>query len=611
MNSPDDFNDLERRLSQAFQSHAESIEPSPDAYSRLARAVDAADGGGGGISRLLGWGSGRGQMSGLAAHGWRPVAFVAAVLAVAGFGGYGLLTQISSPSETATAAPANADASDFVSPADEADRESDPAEPEALESADESGPTGDRMADSAEQAATSSVPSNPAAAGSASSSASDPVEEFAGLTYSPVRVTVVEAAEAFLRLIDIENLLDIDDTALEEDGDQVVVRSTNGSVLTTLTIGAIGDGFMVVDARSDTIGLTVANAERRDLVDDEIEDGSVVEGPIELVGNTAAAGVGLEVGLRSVVDGSLLQQEVVPGPVVAADGRFQLTIPAVGAERVWVVAQGVDPATGDRALAARSLLYLGEADPQRYTVVGLRPDDPDGGLVVRRTPNGPRLGVLPPGSTGVERRLVPPRTVDGLTWWAVTDGNGLEGWVAARYLAVDETPAETTMIELARTMIAAAETGDMAPVESLRLARPIFLGPIVDPQPVQGFVDVESLLNGKRRIPGLESGGVETLEGLYGYGRWSEAEVFVPRSYQQAGAEETAHAFFGDLPSVVIRSLNPETGGWERVHIFVTRDGENAVVVGMVVEQEPIPEDAGNTDGLTNATPSAAEDGGQ
>ena len=40
MNSPDDYSDLERRVTRALRSHGDTIEPSADAYSRLATAVN-------------------------------------------------------------------------------------------------------------------------------------------------------------------------------------------------------------------------------------------------------------------------------------------------------------------------------------------------------------------------------------------------------------------------------------------------------------------------------------------------------------------------------------------------------------------------------------------
>ena len=114
-------------------------------------------------------------------------------------------------------------------------------------------------------------------------------------------------------------------------------------------------------------------------------------------------------------------------------------------------------------------------------------------------------------------------------------------------------------------------------------------------------------MTSKRRLPDARDGSSATtgdrpVGEFYGFDRWSEAEVFVPRGYRQEGAEVAARSFFGDLPSVVVRSLNPESGGWERVHLFVSKDGDSPVIIGMVLEKEPLP-DAGKVEGPTITPP--------
>ena len=42
MTSPDDFHNLEQQVTRALRAHGDSVEPSPDAYARLVRAVEDA-----------------------------------------------------------------------------------------------------------------------------------------------------------------------------------------------------------------------------------------------------------------------------------------------------------------------------------------------------------------------------------------------------------------------------------------------------------------------------------------------------------------------------------------------------------------------------------------
>ena len=609
MTSPDDFHNLEQQVTRVLRTHGESVEPSPDAYARLVRAVEGAPTGSRRIRRLLSPLRGAEGLIAVSGDSLRPLAFLAAVLAVAGLGGYSLYSLASSPADTATAAPATAEVSDLVPRGDgsatddessiEADRLDD-AEATASES---------RMADSTDASPRSSVPSDSASTGTASAAASNPVERYAGLTYAPVRISGLEAGQAFL------DLLGIDEVQLEERNDRVIVRSNGtsatadgGPIITTLTIESVGDGFMVVEARSDRLGLSIAGISTTDPTVDDIVDDAVVTAPIELSGATSDPATEVTIALRSVIDGSALASTSTSADPAARNGtEYRSTLAVTGAERIWAVATATSPVDGLRSLAARPVLYTGPPDPASYTVVGLPPDDPDGGLVLRSTPDGRPIGVIELGSTGVRRRPVPPRVVDDVVWWAVADAAGREGWAASRYLAVDETPAETTMVELARRVIAAVE-GEPSAVEGIGLSRPVFAGSIVDPRRISGLADVEALLTTRRRLGTGGVGGPGAIAEFYGFDRWADAEVFVPKGYREEGASGRARAFFGDLPSVVIRSLNPETGGWERVHLFVSRDGDRPTLVGMVLEHEPMPDPPAESD--EPSTPPRADSDG-
>ena len=593
MNSPDDFKDLERRLRQALRSHGDLVEPSVDAYARLTQAVDEAP-----MRSRLGrvravLGSTRpGRALPLATDSLRPMVFVTAVLAVAGLGAYTLLDRSSSPTETATAAPANADASELVPGANESAAEDDAVDTNRGDG--DEAETDTALSDSVDGSPRPSVPSEAESGGSATQEATNPVERFAGLTYAPVRVTAVEAAQAFMDLLAIEGV------TLEERSGEVVVRaadstadnSTESRVLTTLTIGEQGAGFMVIDARSDQLDVAVENVTPDDPTGDEIVDAAAVTGPVEITGRTSIVGGDVKVAVRSVIDGSVLAESVVEhGSIAEAEGGYRSTLSLIGSERVWVVATAVDPVDGSRSLAARSVLYTGQPDPLSYTVVGLPPDDADGGLVVRATPGGEQTGVIALGTTGVRRVAVPPRLVGDLVWWAVEDPTGLNGWVAAPYLAVDHEPTETTLVELARAVMAAASSDTTEAAEAIALSKPFYIGPIVEPRRISGLSDLAAMLTTKRRLIS-GAGGSTTAAEYYGFDRWLDAEVFVPKGYRQDGAAVGARAFFGDLPSVVIRSLNPETGGWERVHLFVSRSSDEPILVAMVLEREPLPESA-------------------
>lgn len=598
MTSPEEFQHLEQQLTRALRAHGDAVEPSPDAYTRLARAVASAPARnrriGDGFARL------RGDGGPAVIDARRPLAFLAAVLAVAGIGGYGLFRLASSPADTATAAPATADVSGLVPEAGESPVDDDTMSVEADGDGTASSPSETPMADSVDSSPRSSVPSDAASSGTAAAAASDPVERYEGLTYAPVRVSGLEAAEAFL------DLLAVDGVHLEDRGKQVIVRAGTApssqdatgdeSIITTLTIAAIGDGFMVVDARSDRLGLAIDNATTADPGTDDVVDDAVVVGPLELSGTTAHPTTQVAISLRSVIDGSVLAETTTsPEPDDDDVAGYRSTISVTGAERAWVVAAAGAGAAGVPSVAARPVLYTGPPDPAGYTVVGIPPDDADGGLVVRSTPSGQRIGVIELGSSNVRRRPVPPRLVDDLVWWAVADKAGLEGWAAARYLAIDETPAESTMVELARAVITAVTDREPAAVENVSLSKPFFVGSVVDPRPISGLADLDALVTTKRRLnSGI--GRPAALADIYGFDRWSEAEVFVPKNYRQEGADEAARAYFGDLPSVVIRSLDPDTGRWERVHLFVSRRRDHPMLVGMVIETEPPPNAASAAD---------------
>ncbi len=583
MTSPDEFHELEERLSQALRAHGDSVEPSPDAYTRLARAVNEPPNLLSRVRGVLAPPSGRNTDIRVSGESLRPVAFVVVVAAVAGLGGFSLLNLMSSPTETVNAAPATADASDLVDRGDDAAVEADTESATAGEPVDDDTTEDDTlMADVADNPATTSVPADSEASGAAQSSTADPGRRFAGLTYAPVRATGLEAAQAFL------DLLAVNDVDLEDETDRVVVRSSDSSVVTTLTIGAVGSGFMVLDAQSDRLELSIDDTGTEDPTDDDIVDTVIAEGSIDVSGSTVVPAQEIDIAVRSVIDGTTLGRASAPIVTTDAEDAYQTSVPITGAERAWVVTTVVDPDDGLRSLAAQSVLYIGDPDPNSYTVVGLSPDDPDGGLVVRSAPAGRRVGVIDIGSTNVRRRPIPPRRVDGETWWPITDPSGLEGWVASRLLAIDVAPPEATLVEVARTVIAAVTDADPDAAVDLALAKPVFLGPIVDPRPVSGPGDVDDLLTSNRRLTKVDGSGPEALAEFYGFDRWAEAEVFVPRGYRQEGAADRARSYFGDLPSVVIRSLNPETGGWERVHLFVSRDGDTATLVGAVLEEEPV-----------------------
>ena len=587
MSEPNEIERLEQRLSTAMRAHGESIEPAADAYARLAEAVNESP---------------AGRFSG-AVRPWqpwrRPLGFVAATAMIAGLGAYVISLQPDQLVDTVNVAPANADFAELV-PTDDSDN----GLSDGL--AGEDGDPGDaaadsRTADSIQSPPDSSGRSGADVAGEGGRVGTDPLRRLEGLTYAPIRMTKQEAAEAFL------DLIAVDYAALEEAGDEVRVRSVgergaDGPVVSVLSLDAIGGGYVVTEARSDSIEFDVDNRLAADPVDDNIDDRIAVIGAIDLSGRRTGPGATVEVDLHSAVDGHPISTSSHPVDDDDDNGddgdeaEFDFSIPVTGVDRAWLVLRSAadEASAGDsrraEPFAARPVLYVGDPDPSGYSVVRLPPHDPDNGLVIRRTPNGQRLGVVELGSTGVRRRAVAARRAGGLSWWPVTAPDGTEGWVASRYLAANDPGPDSRLLELARDFIAMVGPDGSNAIDSPEVESqdPLLLGSITEPLPV--VVGVEGgLASSLAGLQGQPDGLVGSLAEFFGADRWNKAEIFVPDGYRQPGAAAAARSYFGDLPSVVIRSLNPTTGGWERVHLFVSRRQDDLSLVGIVREVEPIP----------------------
>ena len=106
-----------------------------------------------------------------------------------------------------------------------------------------------------------------------------------------------------------------------------------------------------------------------------------------------------------------------------------------------------------------------------YSVVGIAADDPDGGLVVNNEPGtaSTRLDVIAQG-TRVNAAGGPGGCAivsDGGVWWEIVYGDGLTGWVNARYLGASGTGGggdETAAIcDLYRQVLSYEVAPDFAP----------------------------------------------------------------------------------------------------------------------------------------------------
>ncbi len=604
MTEPNEFSSIEQRVSDAFQAHAESVQVSPDAYARLARRVNAPAGGG-----ILGHSS-----------FFRPLGFIAAAVAVIGVSGFALSLQGQGVVETAIESPAAVDPGVVLGEraagsSPDADLEiTEPSPPQNPESY-RAGGTGAQLSEGVQGQETTA---------SGELVESDPEDPFANVTYAPVGVTPVAAAEKFLNLIGFENLV-VDESGAGTPDDLgaflLDVLSPAGDegeepkVLSTLVIYPHAEFYLVEEARSEAFDFAFVGASADDPTDDDnFEDQMVIDSLAAIQLSDPQNGIVLA-DLKPVHGGGDVATEI---PLGSPDDLVGFDI--VGADRVWVVAGG-RYAGGE--FAAKPAYIVGRDDPSTYSVIGLPPDDRDGGLVVRDGPGGQQIDVLPLGSGGVSRRSIPPVRVGKHIWWAVTTPNGINGWAASDYLLPNDSVDDQSLIELAGGVVETALAQTY--VNPVQFAYPVYVGDLTRPQLVtDGLENPIAWLS--PLVVDRDAGDAErTMREFYDVQRWADADISIPDSYLDPNAARAANAYFGDLPSVALTTTNPDTGLTERVHIFVSsdmarhRNQHQLSVVGIVVETQPsdavengddvVVDADGDPDGPT-VTPDPSDSGG-
>ena len=580
MTEPNEFSSIEQRVSDAFQAHAESVQVSPDAYARLARRVNASAGGG-----VLGHSS-----------FFRPLGFIAAAVAVVGASGFVLSLQGQGVVETAIESPAVVDPGVVLG-----DRAAGSSPDVDLEITEPSGPqnpesyraggTGAQLSEGAEGQETTA---------SGELVESDPGDPFANVTYAPVGVTPVVAAEKFLNLIGFGDLV-VDESGADTPDDLgaflLDVLSPAGDddeepkVLSTLVIYPQAEYYVVEEARFEAYDFAFVGASSDDPTgDDNFEDQMVIDSLAAIQLSDPQNGIVLA-DLKPVHGGGDVATEIPLGSPEDLAG-FDI----VGADRVWVVAGG-RYAGGE--FAAKPAYIVGRDDPSTYSVIGLPPSDRDGGLVLRDQPNGKQIDVLPLGSGGVSRRSVPPRKVGKHIWWAVTAPDGTEGWAASDYLLPNDSVSDEELIELAGEVVetALAQTS----VNPVQFAYPVYVGDLTRPQLVKDGLENPIAWLSPLVVDRDEGDNQLSMRDFYDVQRWADAEISIPDGYLDPEAGRAANAYFGDLPSVTLTTVNPNTGLTERVHIFVSSDmasqrhRHQLSIVGIVVETET-PEGINNGD---------------
>ncbi len=571
------FSRLEARLSAAFRRHADGISPSPDAYRRLVNAAEADSSSWRHRERV------------------RPLSVAAATVALFGIGAV-FLNRVGSqnvdtvaPVESAASAIGVDDDADMADPGAETDPgdgaggETDRAESSEISAGGDSGAVGDDAAS----------PGLPQTGGDEVATEQTGAS---GTVYAPVGRTRLEAAQGFL------DLLGFDWAVPVGGGEQVAVHADAGGepipTGTTLLLEPQGSGFVVVEAISDQVEFVIEDGRTGTGTDRS----AIVVGPtLSLIGRGSGADA-VAIDVVSAGTGARLTGSSVATETGEQPAPFEVQLPLLGSDRGWVVARSsADTFEPKQSFAAQPVLFRGTPDPTDYTVVGLAPTDVDGGLVVRAEPAGERIGVIPLGSTGVRRRNEPPELVGRLNWMPITTANGLEGWVAAPYLAPDRDISTTTLVSTAARLAGRFTAGDVEFGPDLGVGRPFYVGTLERPMRLRGDVESPSIWTAGRAV--MENGApVKTrLLEFYRVEYWDEARILVPNGYLTTQAEASARSHFGSLPSVVIETTDPETGSRHRVHLFLSRPpdemaGPGLRLHGILTESErPVPSDIEGT----------------
>ena len=404
----------------------------------------------------------------------------------------------------------------------------------------------------------------------------DDGHELAIATLATAAATPEAATTAFLELIDVPT----DQVSLVRDGDVVRVESTTESgawrVVSEVRVARIADDRIVVlDAQSP--GFVVLDP-----------------APVDHVGPMYPV-KGRGHGFEATIDLRLHAVEGAPQTATnyATGDPFGEMLPFIGEHPVagtgagWVFAASSDPSGAIAPFAA----VPGAWDSGRTgdaRVFRIRPDDPDGGLVLRADPDGgaDRLGVIPAGE------LVETFETEG-PWVRVRDARGVLGWAGATFLTVsDAAITDDELLEVGRAFERAfvTERGNDEALAAVPWADDF----VIPVGWAAGMVDFDAAA---LAAPGADamvvewpiapdfSPSVETLsfssflgldDGIY------EMSVRRPCCVY-GGPADVVDSWFAGLPTVVFLDQTEETA-WRNVYLYVEPSDEGARIVGVAVD---------------------------
>jgi hypothetical protein len=400
------------------------------------------------------------------------------------------------------------------------------------------------------------------------------------------RSTRDEAASAFL------DLLGIDFVEFDIEGDTAAVWTfTEGTTQRGIRVATLdltdveldeGPGWIVSRATSDQVEI------------DTPRSGAHLTGRSELTASGQGSGFEstLDVEVRSATDGSLLVSAFTGGGQ-AEPAPFEITLPLVGTERAWLKVSSAGGADGVASpFAAVPVSYVGSDDPTRYRVVRIGDDDPDGGLVVRAGPgtSNQRLAVVPAGGTVTRRPGAYPTRSRSTVWWPVTTG-GVEGWVASSYLAGPRASgiSDAAYGDAALNLLAqAADPGLRPPHLALSvLSARNGLTFAVDGELVHVSAD-------EARRPGLWTTALDGLGGrspqaLLAVPDLGSIEITVdPGDLAQPDSQALAAGYFGGTAHATAHYRGSDGAG-RRSHLFFTTGSDGSLAVfGVLVEIDQV-----------------------
>lgn len=273
----------------------------------------------------------------------------------------------------------------------------------------------------------------------------------------PRAVSPEAAVDGFLQLIQ----RDSEEVTVDLEGALARVSRTfeNGEVgdVTVLQLGA-------VELDDGSPGVVVVQAVSPRVVIESPSLLSTTTGPtLRVSGQGEGFEATVDVELYSSDDGVWLSRQYATAGNFGVVAPFATELAVSGSGPAWLVVQssgGSD--TGLEPFSAMPVVVdAPRADPT-HLVTSIPAEDPDGGLVVRSLPgtDGERLGLLPPGTSGIRKRAALSAFVgdgepnygdragpDDQEWWNVwlpePLANGRQwGWVNRRYLTEDRADVD-------------------------------------------------------------------------------------------------------------------------------------------------------------------------